>query len=1274
MRFATAVTPPSGLWLLVAASGSPHRASAALVLEEAPVVSILDAGLGALDVDEFVPLPEDVEDMDIDVFGPLDEDMDLSKDFFDSAEDQSGFLEDFEVEESLQATQVSRALMGDVYKPLMCNAEAGILNDDTCLSTATTLTSLVAARSPNSTAPLVIPCGQCVAVDVTDGSTLTIPHGIDIHGRLHFPPTSNLVLNTTSIFVQGQLDITEPVPGNFVTVNLYGIQEQYLYPQMACSGGHDPACAARKKLGTKPIVIAGGKLNIRTRKASCPTWTLLVEHVSDAELKVDPAFAACVKPGEGLLITTHSSSWSGDQKKTIVAVDPVTGIIHIDTPSATLPSLNGPGEPEMAVEIASLSRAVKFVGQRDNPSSQIGAHLIVYHTPDVPQLLAGVHFENFGQGGILGRYPVHFHMSGNSPSEVSGNLVTASNQRCYVIHTTNQVTVSNNVAYDTKGHCYITEAGNEVHNVFANNLGARTKLLGHSNGQSDSPGGPHLGSTFWIRDMNNEFYGNVAAGSQSIGWWFEFPGKYGNNMKSTKPISSFRDNVAHSAGNNCMTTYKLGWFPSTPAVFDNIKIFKCTGESGFKAHHTGLLIIKNSFFADNSKSVRYGVLNNGITVKDSKMIGHSKDRAYRQKAKCLSSTGIYASYNVWPSASKQRAIFLDNVTMDRWVCNSRMIRPYSDSRRPQGYKEGMGDPMQLSLNITNSAVSSKPYFNCGGDQNTHTEDFGGGLGPNGNESPGFLIKNVASMKAFLPPDSCTTLTHGGSCDAHCSGVCLRYFDIISNIAGATTLVLERGDVSYSFPLGTYSKFRMVLPSGSYHGTFYDASGNQVIGSSSPTILSYRRPRCDDYATASDFSFPTRAPTPSPTVAPSESAAPSRGIDPINLAYKKPASHKCNFSSYAASRAVDGRTGPCCSRRLPTHTCKTSNAWWKVDLQGLKEIHSVDIWNRLDCCPSRLSNFYVIFKDENNVEVKRMYHSGAWGIFGNMNPGRRVFARYVLIQLTSGKEALSLTEVKVMGWNPITPSLTGAPSSTALITSAPTATASVSPSVAKTSPPTATASVTPSVVTAPVATPPPTETPTKNPTQAPTNNPTASPTNNPTSSPTNNPTTSPTDPPANATVATVTSPPITSSPTYAPTRGSVAVNLSHKKPATHKCKYGTYSPARAVDGIVNRKRRYTTHTCKIWNAWWQVDLQGMKEIDRVSIWNRGDCCQFRLSNFYLIFLDDQGQEVKRIYNKGGNGWAKTFYPGKGVYARYFKVQLTSKEPLSMTEVKVYGWAL
>ena len=146
------------------------------------------------------------------------------------------------------------------------------------------------------------------------------------------------------------------------------------------------------------------------------------------------------------------------------------------------------------------------------------------------------------------------HMCESTHSLIEKNLILDSNQRCVVIHGTHNTTVSENVAFRTAGHCFMMEDGGEMDNSFVGNIGALTMAAGRTvrAGETDvsSP------STFWISNPKNEFIGNVAAGSEGNGFWFELqtsvksPSKDYDWAKDVNPrmlpLSTFKDNAAHS--------------------------------------------------------------------------------------------------------------------------------------------------------------------------------------------------------------------------------------------------------------------------------------------------------------------------------------------------------------------------------------------------------------------------------------------------------------------------------------------------------------------------------------------------------------------------------------------------------------------------------------------------------------------------------------------------------------------------------------------------------
>ena len=83
----------------------------------------------------------------------------------------------------------------------------------------------------------------------------------------------------------------------------------------------------------------------------------------------------------------------------------------------------------------------------------------------------------------------------------------------------------------------------------------------------------------------------------------------------------------------------------------------------------------------------------------------------------------------------------------------------------------------------------------------------------------------------------------------------------------------------------------------------------------------------------------------------------------NIALRKPTSMS-SPSPYRGSKmglssqAVDGNTNQKWGGRSCTHTKQMRNPWWKVDLRGKYKVNSVKVWNRSDCCGSRLDPFQV----------------------------------------------------------------------------------------------------------------------------------------------------------------------------------------------------------------------------------------------------------------------------------------------------------------------------
>ena len=84
------------------------------------------------------------------------------------------------------------------YGELSCNANAAVdIQSQACLDAALPFSQLVLATAGDDNDVLVVPCGECYTMDYTNGEVITLPSGgMDVLGRLHFPSTSNVMLNT----------------------------------------------------------------------------------------------------------------------------------------------------------------------------------------------------------------------------------------------------------------------------------------------------------------------------------------------------------------------------------------------------------------------------------------------------------------------------------------------------------------------------------------------------------------------------------------------------------------------------------------------------------------------------------------------------------------------------------------------------------------------------------------------------------------------------------------------------------------------------------------------------------------------------------------------------------------------------------------------------------------------------------------------------------------------------------------------------------------------
>ena len=214
-------------------------------------------------------------------------------------------------------------------------------------------------------------------------------------------------------------------------------------------------------------------------------------------------------------------------------------------------------EVETRAAVALLTRNIRIVSEGDTgptdpspgddssfpptPGNYFGGHVIFRQGFKQVQV-QGVEFRQLGQGGIIGRYAVHFHMARKVPLDtfVKDNSINESMTRWITIHGTEGVLQARNVGWKSIGHGFYIEDGTETDNKLYANIGILARAgVANSQNPRKVPGilaHPDLGelrspynsdwqhpSVFWIMNGWNDFEYNMAAGAGSCGMCYWLP-------------------------------------------------------------------------------------------------------------------------------------------------------------------------------------------------------------------------------------------------------------------------------------------------------------------------------------------------------------------------------------------------------------------------------------------------------------------------------------------------------------------------------------------------------------------------------------------------------------------------------------------------------------------------------------------------------------------------------------------------------------------------------
>lgn len=494
------------------------------------------------------------------------------------------------------------------------------------------------ATWPNNQIPtagdkVVIARDQEVLLDLSPPAL----NGLTVNGKLIFADESDLALTTEWIMVFGELQIgTEANPFRHkATITLTDNNEGEQLMGM----------------GDRGIMMSGGTLNLHGNITN--TWTKLAETAEKGATTIEVLNAEQWQAGDEIVLASTDYNPRQAERRTIASVSGNT--ITLTEPLAYMHF----GEITYGVdergEVGLLTRNIKVQSSEDSLESYFGGHIMAMITSKM--YVEGVELNRMGQHMELARYPIHWHLvgDGGQGQYVRNAAIHDSFNRCVTIHGTNNVRVENNVTYNTVGHCFFMEDGIETGNEYVKNLAIQTKCHPTrecvpnnlaANGEINvenrrelrqiSFSGQHTllpsdntAASYWITNPDNTFIDNVAAGSDSTGFWFSIPQHPNgaflgsddslNTWPRRTPLRKFSGNVAHSNFDGFMidrhidedNTFGLASLPLLPLAdptdlesdvaethFENLTAWK--NRNGGLWGRGDMYVYSNATFADNA--------------------------------------------------------------------------------------------------------------------------------------------------------------------------------------------------------------------------------------------------------------------------------------------------------------------------------------------------------------------------------------------------------------------------------------------------------------------------------------------------------------------------------------------------------------------------------------------------------------------------------------------------------------------------------------------------
>mmetsp|Transcript_10770 Transcript_10770/g.40290 ORF Transcript_10770/g.40290 Transcript_10770/m.40290 type:complete len:1383 (+) Transcript_10770:126-4274(+) len=469
------------------------------------------------------------------------------------------------------------------------------------------------------------------------------------------------------------------------------------------------------------VVLNGGVLELHGKPKGDRTWVHLAATAQsdDTTIYVDDESVLQWQVGDELVLASTDFDWKQAEELTIteapiadtsttptryaIKISPKLRYMHYGEKQFFTKNNGDQITLDERAEVGLLTRNILIRGDDKSDEDRFGCDNKFVHTAKRIRI-SNIEVTKCGKLGLIGKYPLHFHVPDPDPNFPGANrtgdyiksvAVHHTYQRSLTIHGAHNVLIDKMVFYHHNGHGLFFEDGIEQQNIVTNCLGLgsqripdefstlRTERLSNADSQP---------ATFWITHPNNYFEGNVAAGSDTNGFWLQLD-RYSLGPSASPyvqpQIAKFGqiDNcVSHSNGDIGFNTwhdfrmcarpeeYSTCGSSENPYIevkFNSLTSYKNRG-FGYFGYVSTDVDFGDSVFADNNVGFTFNVVagssftaENVVVVGESANIGNPDPWSCWNCRKCEDFTNPSSKYHRTIPKSWSRNEILEGIVFNR---------------------------------------------------------------------------------------------------------------------------------------------------------------------------------------------------------------------------------------------------------------------------------------------------------------------------------------------------------------------------------------------------------------------------------------------------------------------------------------------------------------------------------------------------------------------------------------------------------------------------------